>query len=222
MKIIRLVFSSLIQIINSKNSNLPYSNKGFKSFVLALFLLIAISTTAQNLGECATFFDTTELYQPSRYFPNTSDTWLYKYRTPEYWIPNNTTPIKTILVNWVICRDDNGGNGWQDNQTFRDEVNRMFENINHVYSTSLPKGYALTCEPQYSHIYDSRIRFELNDIIFIDSTLFNQCEVGQMPMIYSIVDYVHSHYPSSSKALTHIFTQPYPLAELKKRKKIAR
>ena len=82
MKIIRLVFSSLIQIINA---NLPYSNfnKGFKSFVLVLFLLIAISTTAQNLGECATFFDTTELYQPSRYFPNTSDTWLYKYRTPE-------------------------------------------------------------------------------------------------------------------------------------------
>ena len=198
----------MIQIINA---NLPYSNfnKGFKSFVLVLFLLIAISTTAQNLGECATFFDTTELYQPSRYFPNTSDTWLYKYRTPEYWIPDKKTPIKTILVNWVICRDDNGGNGWQDSQTFRDEVDRMFENINHVYSTSLPKGYALTCEPQYSHIYDSRIRFELNDIIFIDSTLFNQCEVGQMPVIYSIVDYVHSHYPSSSKALTHIFTQPY-------------
>lgn len=200
--------SSLIQMNNVKRfcSN---KNNRIKSFTLAVFIVFAISTTGQNLEECGTFIDTTEIYQPSRFFDYSSDTWLYKYRTPGFWIPNSTTPIKTVLVNWVICRDDNGGNGWQDSQTFRDEVDRMFENINHVYSTSLPKGYSLTCEPQYTHIYDSRIRFELNEIIFIDSTVFNQCGVGQMPMIFSIVDYVHNHYPSSSKALTHIFTQPY-------------
>jgi hypothetical protein len=187
-----------------------YSNKNnrIKSFAFIVFMVFAMTTVAQNLGECGTFIDTTEIYQPPRFFDYSSDTWLYKYRTPEYWIPNSTTPIKTILVNWVICRDDNGGNGWQDSPAFRNEVDRMFDSINHVYSTSLPKGYALTCEPQYTHIYDSRIRFELNDIIFIDNTLFNLCGVHDYYLSYDIIDYVNNHYPSTSRALTHIFTQP--------------
>ena len=197
-------------IVQMKNAIRFYLKKkgNIKSFVTVLFLLFSTMTMGQNLGECGTIIDTTGMYQPSRLFENSSDTWLYKYRTPEFWIPNNTTPIKTILVNWVICRDDNGSNGWQDSQTFRDEVDRMFENINHVYSTSLPKGYSLTCEPQYTHIYDSRIRFELNEIIFIDSTLFNTCGAHDYYLSYSILDYVNSHYPSTTKALTHIFTQP--------------
>lgn len=183
-------------------------NNIIKSSVLFLLLSFTFSSTGQNLGGCATSIDPTEIYQPPKSYANSSDTWLYKYRTPEYWIPNNTTPIKTIRVNWVVCRDDNGGNGWQDSQTFRNEVNRMFDSINHIYSNSLPKGYSLTCPPQYAHISDTRIRFELNDIIFINNTLFNQCGVDQMYTIYSIIDYVHNTYPSSSNALTHIFTQP--------------
>ena len=204
---IHTFFTSLVQMSHTSHFY-SMNNNGIKSLVMILIMFYTITTMGQNFGECGTFIDTTNVYQPSRSFDNSSDTWLYKYRTPGYWIPNSTTPIKTILVNWVICRDDNGGNGWQDSQAFRNEVNRMFDSINLVYSTSLPKGYTLTCEPQYTHIYDTRIRFELNDIIFIDNTLFNQCELNDYYLVQSIVNYVKSNYPSSSKALTHIFTQP--------------
>ncbi len=108
------------------------------------------------------------------------------------------------MVNWVICRDNNGQNGWQDTQQFRDHVALMFSHLNEWYSNSQPKGYGLTCEPNYTHIYDTRIRFELNEIIFINNSAFNQnCFADP-----SIINYLHQNYPSSKNCLNHIFTQP--------------
>lgn len=161
------------------------------------------------LGECGTLFDTTYRHRPSERFENSTDTWNHKYRTPEHWIPSGTTPFKTILVNWVICRDDNGDNGWQDCQEFRDQVSLMFERINLVYAGSLPKGYTLSCEPEYSHVYNSKIQFELNDIIFLNNTQFNQCSLHSNNTIPIILDYLYDNYPSSKVALNHIFSQPY-------------
>lgn len=79
----------------------------------------------------------------------------------------------------------------------------MFQHINTWYSNSLPKGYSLTCEPIYNHIYDTRIRFELNDIIFLDSTYFNTRCGGQ-----EINQYLLSNFPETKNALNHFFTQP--------------
>lgn len=77
------------------------------------------------------------------------------------------------MVNWIVCRDDNGQNGWQDVPEFHESVSSLFDKVNLEYSTSLPKGYSLTCEPEYTHVEDTRIRFELNEVIFIDKTEFN-------------------------------------------------
>jgi len=55
------------------------------------------------------------------------------------------------------------------------------------------------------HIYDSRIRFELNDLIFIDNTDFNQsCDA------FELLEYIHAEYPDTKNALNHFFTQPSP------------
>ena len=107
------------------------------------------------------------------------------------------------MVNWVICRDNNGQNGWQDCTDFRNQVELMFTRINEWYSNSLPKGYTLTCEPTYNHVTDTRIRFELNEIIFINNTSFNEsCYAG------NILNYLFDNYPQSKKAMNHIFTMP--------------
>lgn len=172
--------------------------------VITIFLLsTSFTVSSQNFGGCATddYIENHNSKDPG--CTNSSDSWLNEYRTPGYWIPNMATPIKTILVNWVICRDNNGQNGWQDTPEFRTQVDLMFSHINTWYSNSLPKGYSLTCEPNYTHIYDTRIRFELNEIIFIDSSNFNtSCSIVE------ILDFVHTNYPSSLNALNHFFTMP--------------
>jgi hypothetical protein len=159
---------------------------------------------AQNLGHCG-YVDpqsTNDYYGPG--CENLSDAWINKYRTPGYWIPDENTPIKTILVNWIICRDDNGENGWQDIPEFHQQVDLMFTHINERYSNSQPKGYALTCEPSYTHVYDTRIRFELNEIIFLNNTTFNE----SCWQTNDILEYVYQNYPGSENALNHVFTQP--------------
>lgn len=101
-----------------------------KIIILIVVLLLTISKDiiAQNFGGCGTSDDTHDRYS-SLLYNNTSDTWR-KIRTPSYWIPNDSIPIKTILVNWVICRDNNGQNGWQDCTDFRNQVELMFTRIN--------------------------------------------------------------------------------------------
>lgn len=180
-------------------------NNSLLILLLFLFVFLFIRSNSQNFGGCATFEDTTTTFASREGCDNLSETWLNKYRTPGFWVPDETTPIKTILVNWVICRDDNGENGWQDTQYFRDQVDLMFTHINNWYTNSLQKGYSLTCEPNYVHVVDTRIRFELNDIIFIDNTTFNNsCFAASS----GIIDYIHQEYPESKNVLNHIFTQP--------------
>jgi hypothetical protein len=171
--------------------------------VVILFLFTNNYLSSQNLGPCG-YVDpqsTNDFYGPG--CENVSDAWINKYRPPGYWIPDENTPIKTILVNWVICRDDNGENGWQDIPEFHQQVDLMFTHINERYSNSQPKGYALTCEPSYTHVYDTRIRFELNEIIFIDNTDFNSSCYATDDMF----EYLETHHPDYKIAMNHFFTQ---------------
>ena len=174
-----------------------------KNKVLATIILLWIisPSQSQNFGVCG-YNDTESMYTESLTWSNSSSTWQ-EYRTPAHWIPNQNTPIKTILVNWIVCRDDNGQNGWQDTLAFWNQVELMFDNINQWYSNSLPKGYSLTCEPSYNHVYDTRIRFELNDILFLNNTSFNESCVAS-----DILNYVFDNYPESQNVLNHIFTMP--------------
>lgn len=174
-----------------------------KNKVLATIILLWIisPSQSQNFGVCG-YNDTESMYTESMTWSNSSSTWQ-EYRTPAHWIPNQNTPIKTILVNWIVCRDDNGQNGWQDTLAFWNQVELMFDNINQWYSNSLPKGYSLTCEPSYNHVYDTRIRFELNDILFLNNTSFNESCVAS-----DILNYVFDNYPESQNVLNHIFTMP--------------
>jgi len=112
----------------------------FKTLLITAVLLLFISVRAQNFGNCAYNYEPLTPLAPTSGCENTSDAWIEKYRTPGYWIPNWDTPIKTILVNWVVCRDDNGENGWQDTPEFHAQVDLMFSHINEWFSNIQNQG----------------------------------------------------------------------------------
>lgn len=167
-------------------------------------MLLHCNIKSQNLGSCGTLNDTISTRTQLSSCTSTSDTWLNKYRTPDYWIPNENTPIKTILVNWVICQKDDGTGGWVDSPEFRAQVDLMFSHINNWYTNPLPKGYSLTCEPPINYLTDTRIRFELNEIIFIRNTSFYY-SVNEVTPIF---DYLENYHPDYKRAMNHIFTMP--------------
>ncbi|MEA5112198.1 hypothetical protein SDC9_22594 [bioreactor metagenome] len=136
---------------------------------------------------------------------NSSNTWLEKYRTPGHWIPTDNTPVKTILVNWIICQKDDGTGGWVDSPGFRAGVDSMFTYLNEWYSNSHPKEYTLTCEPIIDYITDTKVRFELNEIIFIRNTTLHRTLNGDL-----VIQYLEQHHPGYKKAMSHIFTMPDP------------
>lgn len=180
--------------------------KYFSYFYVLLFVITFSSISyAQNFGGCG-FNDSTNNEGPilkSIDCSNSSTTWNNQYRTPDYWVSDSTTPIKTILVNWIVCQDDNGENGWKDMPEFRDQVDLMFEKVNKIYSEVQPKGYSLPCEPTIDYITDTRIRFELNEIIFIQNDAFNLAGNGS-----SILNWLFANHPTTQFQLNHIFTMP--------------
>lgn len=167
-----------------------------------LFLYYAVQS--QDLGICGTENEINPAQSPRTLTLYQSSTWLNEYRTPGYWIPNSTnTPLKTIRVNWIICRKSDGTGGWQDTQAFRDQVALMFTKLNETYSNSLPMGYQLTCPPTMTHVVDSRIRWELNEIIFIDNDAFNNTISGT-----PVMEWLATNHPTALNCLNHIFTMP--------------
>lgn len=83
----------------------------------------------------------------------------------------------------------------------------MFVKINEHYSESLPRSYYIACPPSdMQTINDTRIRFELNEIVFIESTQFNSSFSSTAGGV--INDYVYENYPSTRNAMNYIFTHP--------------
>lgn len=171
--------------------------------VLLLLILINFPwwVAGQSLGPCSTE-ETIDTEKAGDCTPNGA-TWIDKYRNPGHWIPNSNTPIKTILVNYVICQKSDGTGGWIDGPLFRQQVADMFDSINEIYSHSLPKGYSVPCEPTYTHVTDSRIRFKLNEIYFIKNDDLHIAIGGNQ-----ILDYLFTHYPDAKNAMNHIFNMP--------------
>ncbi len=172
--------------------------------LISLYLLIFTGTmNSQNFGDCGYTDELEPTFAPTFGCEYQSDAWLNKYRLPGYWIPDENTPIKTILVNYIVCLKDDGSGGWVDSPEFRDQVDLMFQKLNEWYSNSIPKGYSLTCEPDINYITDTRIRFELNEIIFINNSSFH---VALNPS--PIFDWLEEHHLEYKKAMNHFFTMP--------------
>lgn len=130
-----------------------------------------------------------------------------KYRTPGYWAPEVWTPIRTVLVNFVVCRNSQGLNGWQDTPQFHAAAEQLINEVNTWYGAPEQAGYTLTCGNPVG-VTDARIRFKLNQIYFLDSDTWNLEAYGTGPVIEDILGHVFNTYPGSEKAMNHVFTQP--------------
>ncbi|MBI2258397.1 MAG: hypothetical protein HYU67_05810, partial [Flavobacteriia bacterium] len=173
------------------------------TFFIITFIFVNECCLAQNLGFCGSY--DIGVNNKISNCNNESESWNEKYRISSFWQANDNVPIKTILVNWIVCQKDDGSNAWQDIPQFRNQVQLMFDRINDIYSNVQEKGYDLICEPEINYITDTKIRFELNDIIFIKNDLFNSSNSG-----FSIMTWLHNNFPETKYALNHIFTMPPP------------
>lgn len=136
---------------------------------------------------------------------------LNKYRMPGFWKPVNNTPVKTILITFVICLKSDSTGGWQDNQYSRDRLQVLIDQVNEVYSNVQLKGYPSTCPPvdfEESPV-DSKIRFEIYDIIFKPNDLYHNMDIWGTPIGLGILfDDIHTQDPNTKNTLMHIFTDP--------------
>ncbi len=173
---------------------------------LFAFLLFGGQLRSQNTSEwtCGTTITQDSPIFASEMPEPSSNTWLEKYRTPGHWIPNDNTPIKTILVDWVICQKNDGSNAWQDIPTIHAGINRTFDSINAWYSEIHERSYELTCPSNgLQYIPDSRIRFELNKVLFIQDDSLNLTLNG-----HKIMDYLKDNDEDYGKVMYHVFARP--------------
>jgi hypothetical protein len=187
-----------------------------KSYYLIKSVVILVMMTMYNTWGYSQVFDHTNCGFKEKHesieetkainCSNTSSDYIQKYRTPGYWKPSAPTSEKTILINFVICLKDDGTGGWADNQYTRDRLGYLVTQLNAIYGYIAPRAYQLTCPPVPDvHIIDSKIRFEINEVIFINNTYFHNLPATNS---YPILDYLYLNYPGSKKALNQIYTLP--------------
>ena len=113
-------------------------------------------------------------------------------------IPNDTTPIKTIKMDIHIWRNDNGtGNRWLDSQAYRDTMKMAVNWLNRVFSQNAP--YCLHI-PGAQFISDTRVRFEIDTFYYYDNS-----EIANADQLITISNYMVTHHPDRLKNFMYHF-----------------
>jgi hypothetical protein len=94
-----------------------------------------------------------------------------KYGRYDYHIPNSSTPVKTIMINFNVFQDDNGGNNWQDTPADLAHFDDIMLWLNNAYQHNNLPSDPISGVP---YIDDTRIRFEIGGIYFYQNTALSQ------------------------------------------------
>ena len=134
---------------------------------ILLLLIFAIMSNALAQFFCGNN-DTLEISNRSdcsRYKPqNAEDTMLYMQR----FVPDESTPVKTIPLNINVWRNDDGtGNWWQDSQAFRDSMQVVIGYLNYIYWNNVPFSDTIF---DAVFIPDTKIRFEIDTFYYYNNT----------------------------------------------------
>ncbi len=130
-----------------------------RTIILLATLLYALSLKAQIFGQvCSNSTNTSSLKSVS-----VSD--LFD-------ITNE--PIKTVRINLIFLRKDDGSCGFQQNNTDDQQyIEDMINDMNNCYST-ISNDYNTQCYNGYYGVtYDSKIRFDVNTIYLNNSTAWD-------------------------------------------------
>ena len=87
----------------------------------------------------------------------------------------------------------------------RADFEQLINNVNDIYDSPGQPGYTTTCGGPWA-VQSTRIRFEINEIYFLDSDVWNSDATGAH--LADILEYLFVNYPGSEKAMNHVFTQP--------------
>ncbi|MCR5645527.1 MAG: T9SS type A sorting domain-containing protein [Bacteroidales bacterium] len=107
--------------------------------------------------------------------------------------PLHVPPIKTVRLNVNVIQDWDGTGNFQDNETFRNRLRAIINNINAFYSHSTPSDPITWVQELPNN--DSRIRFSIGDLgservyFYADSVLYNQKSTSL------VQNYIHVNYP---------------------------
>ncbi|MGV6861017.1 MAG: T9SS type A sorting domain-containing protein [Putridiphycobacter sp.] len=148
-----------------------------KLFFGAILLLFCNYSLAQNNVTCN---------EPDS--PSASDTYKNKFRRPFFWAPyegNNIVTTKTIMANVVIPNDDNGQGGLPNSPDVIQRVHAFIDSLNYRLSHVEPRGYPVYFNnpsvEDIPQISDTKIRIELNEIIFFNNTATYQTNYSHGP-----------------------------------------
>ena len=91
-----------------------------------------------------------------------------------YYEPDINQSLKTIRINFVVIQDDYGQNNYPNNQTTIDFFNTTVSDLNGVYRV-VDTLEANPIHPDYEppYISDTRIRFELDTVLFLKNSQLN-------------------------------------------------
>ena len=157
-----------------------------KIVFILLFKLIVSSLAAQTVNITRTM--------PS----GANDTELLMQK----FIPDNTTPVKTIKMDIHIWRNDDGtGNRWLNNQAYRDTMQMAVDWLNHFF-TNNDVPYCLSI-PGAQYIPDVKVRFEIENFYYYNnSDVTNNTNRGNPGRASN---HVAAHHPDRLKNFMYHF-----------------
>lgn len=84
----------------------------------------------------------------------------------------------------------------------------MIDQVSVWYANPGTKGYGSTCGAANTTASDTRIRFEIQEIYFLDNDAFNAAYTGIE--LNAVMNYMETVHPESKSVMNQIFTQPPP------------
>ena len=114
--------------------------------------------------------------------------------------------MKTVLVNFVICRNSLGENGWQNDPAMIADFEQLIDEVNLKYANAGTVEWPMTCPPTINYVPDSKVRFKLNNVYFFNNDAYNAYSSLAAPT--ALLNDLWTTYPESRGALNHIWTQP--------------
>ena len=107
-------------------------------------------------------------------------------------IPNNETPIITIPININIWSENDGtGSYWQNNDAFRDSLQRVIDYLNTIYTNNV--AYSLNI-PNAQFISDTKVRFEIKNFYY-----YNNSTLAHSASNNDFSSYLAAYFPDRLK-----------------------
>lgn len=134
----------------------------FIIFVLIFSSVVIIPPKSYSQFTCGGAMPSEEI-TPDGTCSNSSTSYTSKYNDLSYNIPDENTPIKTILVNINVFQKTNGTGNWEDIPDHIDRLNQVIDWVSDKYENT---PYPTDPLPGVPYISDSKLRVELSGIYF--------------------------------------------------------